>query len=508
MKHKKIFKFIVFISMLLFPCLVFASSGETDISFDICLWVEAFVSIPMSVFVLKPLSDMIFEDNSKKTFWILFIIRIVFLLACDFLITPLIFVVDFIVAFLGPLLVNLIAFLVAKIKSVPAIISSFTQRRLEKANTLEEKPKKIALSLSDFDHIYKIKGDGTLKKIIINELDKAGVSKTLKLIPDDLLKRKIVLSIIFLILLFSYITLIFFHLPVYTYIIGFIILLVFFKNLNRFNFIKYLMQQAKERPSDKISTIIMYEKNNLKKDNTRGLFLAGLFIAVIVPLIIFSTPKIFYVKTSGGYAVRYYAFGLTNYKTATIPEYYKNKKVISLSGNLFSNMRFLESVKLPNSIVEIRGQAFKNCSRLNDINIPNNLEYLGGKAFYNARSIKKIELPDTLTYLGGESFYLASSLEYIKLSNNITEIRGDSFKYCSSLKSITIPDNVVRIGGHAFYGDNSLSEVTLTKNSKLTKIGSSAFRNCSSLYYITIPKDAYVNERAFKLSPTVIRYFN
>ena len=110
-----------------------------------------------------------------------------------------------------------------------------------------------------------------------------------------------------------------------------------------------------------------------------------------MPSIIFLKPKILYEKVDNGYAVRYYAFGLTNFKTATIPETYKNEKVVSLRGNTFSNMPFLKSVKLPDTITEIRGQAFKNCKRLTDVNIPENLEYLGGGAFYNAKSIKRIE---------------------------------------------------------------------------------------------------------------------
>jgi hypothetical protein len=79
----------------------------------------------------------------------------------------------------------------------------------------------------------------------------------------------------------------------------------------------------------------------------------------------------------GGYGVRYYAFGLTNFISATIPEEHNGKPVISLRGNTFSNMFFLKEVKLPDTITEIRGQAFKNCISLKSVNIPKNLEYLG-----------------------------------------------------------------------------------------------------------------------------------
>ena len=271
--------------------------------------------------------------------------------------------------------------------------------------------------------------------------------------------------------------------------------------------IKYLKKQIQARPNEKISNIIMNTTNTFVSDNTKPVFIIGLIAAIVSPLIIFSSPRIIYEKVDGGYAVRYYAFGLNNFKTATIPENYKNEKIVSLRGNTFSNMPLLESVILPDTITEIRGQAFKNCYKLVEINIPKNLEYLGGGAFYNAISIKKIVLPDSLTYLGGESFYNASSLEEIKLSNNLSEIRGDSFEYCTSLKSIVIPDSVTRIGGHAFYSDTSLSSVVISPNSKLMEIGSSAFRDCRSLYDITIPRDTAVNLRAFKNSPTIVKKY-
>ena len=47
--------------------------------------------------------------------------------------------------------------------------------------------------------------------------------------------------------------------------------------------------------------------------------------AVLLPLIIFSSPRILYEKVDGGYAVRYYLFGLTNFTTATIPEKHNNE---------------------------------------------------------------------------------------------------------------------------------------------------------------------------------------
>ncbi|MDD6271961.1 MAG: leucine-rich repeat domain-containing protein [bacterium] len=548
MKSISIKRLLLMIFLLFIPVIVFASSGNSDFSLGIALGMEVFMSGHMSVFVFIPLSKMISKENSKKTFWTLFAIRAGILIFCDFFITPYIAIVDFIAVFIGAFIIVPICAAVTKTKiygtSNQDLNTTSLQNQIngielkcakcntvlnitdkicpscgepfdgnnvivsENANAVVQIPPKNIVLPTNFDEMYSFTEDKMLEEFINRKLAKVGIDKSSKLIPSDILKRKKILNIVFSILTFVFITLIFFHFPIYTYIVGLVILFIFFRVTRKYDLIKYMKKQLKARPGEKISNIVMNVKNTFVIDNSKDIFIISLLMAVILPLIIFSSPRILYEKVDDGYAVRYYAFGLTNFKTVTIPETYKNEKVVSLRGNTFSNMPFLESVNLPDTITEIRGQAFKNCYKLAEVNIPKKLEYLGGGAFYNAKSIKRIELPDTLTYLGGESFYGAKSLEYIKLSNNLSEIRGDSFEYCTSLKSIIIPDNVTRIGGHAFYGDSSLSEVSISENSKLSEIGSSAFRQCSSLYYITIPYGTYVNERAFKESPTTVNRFD
>lgn len=547
-------KILLIISLLLIPTIVFASGGSNDFPIGIALGMEAFVSIHMSVFVLEPLANMFSKENSKKTFWTLFVIRACILVFWDFFVTPFIAIFDFIGVFIGAFIIVPICAAItktsmfgrsnqvirttstppttplpdqvkgielkcAKCNAVLQIKDKFCSNCgepfdgnnvvvSENANASVQTLPKVAVLPTSFDNIYSLSEDKMVEEFINRELAKAGIDKSSKLIPSDILKRKKILNIIFSILIFVFMTLIFFHFPIYTYIVGLVILFIFFRVTKKYNLIKYLKKQLKARPQEKISNIVMNVKNTFTTDNSKGIFAISLLVAIILPLIIFSSPRIIYERVDDGYAVRYYIFGLTNFKTVVIPEIYKNENVVSLRGNTFSNMPFLEIVILPDSITEIRGQAFKNCYNLKEVNMPKKLEYLGGGAFYNAKSIKRIELPDTLTYLGGESFYGAKSLEYVKLSNSLTEIRGDSFEYCTSLKSITIPDNVTRIGGHAFYGNSSLSKVSISENSKLQEIGSSAFRQCSRLYNINIPSGTYVNERAFKESPTVVNRYN
>ncbi|MBE6159945.1 MAG: hypothetical protein E7157_02735 [Lactobacillales bacterium] len=551
MKNKS--KFLLFLSLLWLPVLVSAGDGNSGLDIVSALAMEVFVSIHMSVFVLKPLADMFSKENSKKTFWILFAIRAGILLFFDFFVTTFIAIIDFIGVFIGAALIVPICAKITKtkinsrsnqvIKTTPITAIAQSQDQIkgielkcakcsavlnvtdkfcshcgeafdgsnvvvsENANETIKIPNKVAVLPSHFDKMYSLSEEQMLEEFINKELTKAGVDKSSGLIPSDVLKRKKILNIIFSFLVFVFITLIFFHFPIYTYIVGIVILFIFFKVTRKYNLIKYLKKEIKARPSEKISNIVMNVKNTFVADTSKGVFRISLIAAIILPLIIFSSPRILYEKVDGGYAVRYYAFGLTNFKTATIPATYKGEDVISLRGNTFSNMPFLQEVNLPDTIVEIRGQAFKNNISLTKVNIPNKLEYLGGGAFYNCNSITDIELPDTLTYLGGEAFYGASSLKNVKLSNNLIEIRGNTFENCSSLESIKIPDSVLRIGGHAFYGNSNLSEVIFTENSQLFKIGSSAFRRCDSLYEITLPNDVYINERAFKESPTNVNYF-
>lgn len=367
--------------------------------------------------------------------------------------------------------------------------------------------KKI-VTKANFDSMYNLTESQLLEEFINRQLSKLQIDKNSKVIPASLLKRKQILNILFVLLLFIYIILIFFHFPLLTYLIGLILLIILFKYTRNYNMLKYLKKQIQERPSEKITNIIMNVQTTFVPNKTKPIFIVGIVAAIILPLIIFARPITFYEKMDNGYGVRFYTFGLTNFKTVNIPETYKGEEIVSIRGNVFANMPFLEEVNLPNSITEIRGKAFKNDISLTKINIPDSLEYLGGSAFYNCSSLRSVKLPDTLTYMGGETFYNAYSLENIELSKNLQEIRGNTFEECSSLISIDIPDSVTRIGGHAFYGASRLSEVNITENSNLEEIGSSAFRECSSLLSIRVPKQTYINSRAFKNSPTSIYYYD
>ena len=513
--------------LLIMPCIVFASS-EASINEIWGMFIfEIVYTIILGFFFWKKLIKDAKSDNARKFYKILFFLRILLLityLANRHLFMIYLDLIMWLIIMCIYLSTRDKSFVSTQAVQAGATASASNELRCPKCKTLlivgdkfcptcgtqvtdvvnPGQEQKQIMTPANFDPIYSLSEKNMIEKFLEREIEKAGIDKSSKLIPSDILKRKKILNIIFSFLVFVFVVLIFFHFPIYTYAIGLILLIVFFILTRRYNLIKYLKKQLESRPSEKIINIVMNAKNTMVSDNSRGLFAICLLVAIILPLIIFINPRIIYEKVDGGYAVRYYAFGLTNFKTVEIPETHNNESIVSLRGNAFSNMFFLESVKLPNTITEIRGQAFKNCIKLKSVVLPNELKYLGGGAFYNAVSLESIELPDSLTELGGESFYNAESLIYVKLPANLTEIHGDTFEYCVSLRSITIPDSVTRIGGHAFYGDINLSEVIVSENSRLSEIGSSAFRQCDSLSKITLPSRTYINERAFKESPTII----
>ena len=336
----------------------------------------------------------------------------------------------------------------------------------------------------DFDPLFAMSEEDCVEEFIKREMQRAGITEEQNLIPEDMLRRKNILNVIFAVLLFVYISLFFFHFPTKTYVIGFLILAVYAFWTGSYGLMRYLKKEIKSRPQEKVSNIVMNVKSSLVADYSKKLKWVLMAVAVAGSLLLFSKPRIFYEQADDGYYVRFYTYGVTNMTTAAIPDTYQGEKVVGLRGNTFSNMPFLKEVTLPDSITEIRGQAFKNC-----------------------RKLERVTLPENLTYLGGEAFYHCSSLEEVNLPAGLTEIRGNTFEECSSLLHIEIPDNVTRIGGHAFYGNTSLEEVVISPDSRLQQIGSSAFRCCDSLREITLPREVSVNERAFKETPVRIDYY-
>ena len=123
---------------------------------------------------------------------------------------------------------------------------------------------------------------------------------------------------------------------------------------------------------------------------------------------------------------------------------------------MFSGMKTLESLTLPDSITEI-----------------------GEKAFYKS-SFKSIKLPSKLIVIEDYAFsYADVRFEGDALPNGTRMIGDYAFDHCTGFEEIYIPDSVVDIAEYAFYGCVDLIKVRMSSNVKL--IASSAFAYCPIL---------------------------
>ena len=90
---------------------------------------------------------------------------------------------------------------------------------------------------------------------------------------------------------------------------------------------------------------------------------------------------------------------------------------------------------------------------------------IGNKAFSNLNFITSISIPDSVITIGSQSFDGCSKLATVSIDENsqLTSIGSYAFDDCSSLTSITIPDSVTTIGSYAFDGCSSLTSITIPR---------------------------------------------
>ena len=360
---------------------------------------------------------------------------------------------------------------------------------------------------NDFDLMYSNNDDKLLELFIKKKLDKFDIKENGSLIPKESLIKKIISIIILSIVIFIFVSSIFFHFTLIGYILEFIILFILVTVrvlVFKFDLINYLIKKVKSNPSGRIEDIILSTKNSFVNDKSRLIGIVAILMAIILPLIIFINPIIFYKEVDRGYMVKSYAFGLTNFETITIPNSHKNKPVVAIYGSAFNNMPFLKKATLPDSVTYLE-QTFYNCKNLEEIKLPSELTKIGFLFCYNCNSLKSIDIPNSVTSIDSSAFENATNLKEVKLSSNIETLGG--FINCKSLTSIDIPDSLEEIDKKTFSGAENLTTVNISKNSKLYEIQRRAFSDCPSLKEITLPADTDVYPDAFKNSPTIIKYY-
>lgn len=513
--------------------------------------MEAFISIHMSLFVLMPLSKIISKENSKRTFWILFVIRIAILLFFDLFITKGIAIIDFILVFVGAFIIIPIA----SIKDKEGVVNDVPINNNEEQENIETSAETVTDNspIVLIDPTYLNNESALLKNIVKEEIESQG-ENVKKLTTSKINTKRNIVILIFGLLTFICVLMYFFNIELKTCLMceGITLLLYIFL-VKKFNIVNAISMKAKKNPNEDIAKLVTEVKIN-KKQVVFPIFLkTGITVlaAIFIPVIMFAKPKLLYFRYGDGYAVIKYTKGaIQQSDTVVIPDTHNGKNVVAIANSAFENTKIknitlsqnlesikskaffncknLESIYIPQNVTEIRASAFKNDKKLSKIELPESLEYLGAGAFSHCSSLQEITIPSKVVEINGQTFEYCISLRRINLHDNIisihgenfvgckkldnvtlpskiTEIRGNTFENCTSLSSIVIPKGVTRIGGHAFYGCSNLSYVIVP--STVVEIGSSAFRQCTSLRSIHVPKNAVINERAFKESPTSVIYY-
>ncbi len=518
MRKKKIISIIMFV---LIPTLVLASDGESSpMSLNDAIFMEAFVSIHMSLFVLKPIADIYDPDKSKHLFIILFVTRAIILLFCDFFVSTSIAKVDFFAVFVGAFLVTPISFIkkgkglvspISFAKKGKGLVNTIAVSNADATTTKKEALEKDNSPIVVTDQSYLLNEKIILKNLLIEELKTQGENEK-TFTTNSINNKKNILLAIFGVLTLIVVLMYYFNYPIL--LCGFIeivILFIYYLIDKKFNIINVLIKQAIKNPNEDITNIINNARiqGHTSKLNSSLKFLIVLLIVIILPSMFFFNPKILYIKYEDGYSVFKYTRGITNReKNISIPGTYKNKKVLAIGASAFENTN-IQAVQLPVGLETVKTKAFRNCRNLTSIDIPytvqeiranafendinlksvilhEGLKEIRGSAFKYNTSLSKINLPQSLEYLGASAFSHCSSLVSITIPKKVIEINGQTFEYCTSLKQINLHDDIVSIHGETFVGDVNLNNVTLP--SKITEIRGNTFEGCTSLTSIIIPE--------------------
>lgn len=520
-------KMLSIIMLLLFPTIVFASSGNDEMAITMALAMEAFVTIHMTIFVLLPLANTFDPDKSKKLFKKLFIGRIIILLIFDFFITPYIAIIDFFGVFIGAFLVVPIVLILTKNKIT---IRSATEITTNVENNVELKCSKCQAVLKPtdkacpkcktaaskdttpivpFDVTYLASEKNILQDMIKEEIKLQGEDINLLTTKDLNIKKTILIAILGLVTLLCSI-MYFFNIPIVrSIIIEIIAIIAFVIAYKKINIISIIAKYAINNPDIEISKIvndIRNEKQNVLLPDIIKIPVV-LIVCILIPCVIFFNPRIIYSKYGEGYKVLRYTRGITYNEKITIPETYKNKQVLAIEESAFkySNIKHvelpngLESIKtkafynceeiteitIPSTVYEIRSEAFAYCKKLTTVNLSEGLLDIRASVFEGDENLVNIELPSTLEYLGASVFAYCSSLEKITIPSGVIEINGATFLANQSLREINLHDDIISIHGEAFKECSSLESIELPP--KITEIRGNTFEYCTSLKSINIP---------------------
>ena len=216
-------------------------------------------------------------------------------------------------------------------------------------------------------------------------------------------------------------------------------------------------------------------------------------------------------------------------------DYFRTSDLNDGSGDyLFSDMKSLHTIKLPNSM-EIMGQyLFVGCESLTSVTLPKSLKTLPdwtfSSCFNQNDNITSILIDDSNPYYSSDGsalfdkyktkmFFAVKSLREYAIPSSVSEIIQEAFYNCRHLKTLVLPLRLKSVNGHHFSNCDSLYSISVDEKnpylcsdgsalynkdkselvfvyhtvrkmsipSSVTKIGDYAFYNCTNLSSLTLP---------------------
>ena len=124
---------------------------------------------------------------------------------------------------------------------------------------------------------------------------------------------------------------------------------------------------------------------------------------------------------------------------------------------IFTGMKTLKRVTIPNSLTSIGDYAFYQCSNLESVNIPPNLDKIGNGVFQNCPKLASMDL------------------------QSITSIGANAFVNCHAMTTLTIPATVTTIGNSAFHSMLYL-QTLICKRTTPPTVSAATFGNGTANY--------------------------
>lgn len=162
----------------------------------------------------------------------------------------------------------------------------------------------------------------------------------------------------------------------------------------------------------------------------------------------------------------------------------KDKPVVSVADNAFSDIMSLTGVELPESLESIGQNAFYGCESLADVNIPDSVKIIDSYAFSKCLSLKSVNIPYGVKNIGNDAFSGCSGLTEVNIPDSVETIGKYAFSYCTNLTDVTVSKNIVSLE-YTFLECDKLKNVVLPEG---IEVLSGTFSRCYSLVSINIPE--------------------